>query len=125
QRFELIVMSGHACPVLVRDDALRVALSPNRAALTGDGRFAFESRNPEAKAWERWTTDRVVEVSDSTVTVVRMTNVGDGPVGDTVSFTSTYTSPRWPAPKRSRSTLRFLDAPALASFLVEAGIPIE
>jgi hypothetical protein len=65
------------------------------------------------------------EVGDGTGTVVRMTNVADGPVGDTLSFTSTYTSPRWPEPKRSRSTLRFLDAPAVASFLAKAGLAIE
>ena len=54
-----------------------------------------------------------------------MTNVADEPAGDTVSFTSTYSSPRWPEPKLSRSTLRFLDAPALASFLADAGLTAE
>jgi SAM-dependent methyltransferase len=125
KRFDLIVMSGHAFQVLVTDDELRVALAAIRAALTDDGRFAFETRNPAARAWERWTADQVVEVSDGTGNVVRMTNVADGPVGDTVSFTSTYTSPRWPESKPSRSTLRFLDAPALGSFLADAGLAIE
>jgi SAM-dependent methyltransferase len=124
-RFDLIVMSGHAFQVLVTDDELRVALAAIRTALIDDGRFAFETRNPAARAWERWTAEQVTEVSDGTGTVVRMTNEADGPVGDTVSFTSTYTSPRWPAPKLSRSTLRFLDAPAVASFLAEAGLAIE
>jgi len=124
-RFDLIVMSGHAFQVLVTDDELRVALATIRAALTDHGRFAFETRNPAARAWERWTADHVTEVSDGTGTVVRMTNVADGPVGDTVSFTSTYACPRWPAPKQSRSTLRFLEAPAVASFLAEAGLAID
>ena len=53
-RFDLIVMSGHAFQVLVTDDDLRVALAAIRAALTGDGRFAFETRNPLDRAWERW-----------------------------------------------------------------------
>jgi SAM-dependent methyltransferase len=124
-RFDLIVMSGHAFQVLVTDDEIRIALAAVRGALTDDGRFAFETRNPAARAWEHWTAEHVTEVDDGAGTTVRMTNVADEPAGDTVSFTSIYTSPRWPEPKLSRSTLRFLEAPALAAFLADAGLTIE
>ena len=46
-------------------------------------------------------------------------------VGDTVSFTATFTSPSWDQPLVSRSTLRFLDADSLSSFLSDAGLTIE
>jgi hypothetical protein len=44
---------------------------------------------------------------------------------DLVSFTTTYTGPAWPRPRRSRSTLRFLDAGALTGFLAAAGLTVE
>ncbi|MFI1396091.1 hypothetical protein [Streptomyces sp. NPDC020681] len=36
-------MTGHAFQVLVEDDELRTALAAVRSALTGEGRFAFET----------------------------------------------------------------------------------
>jgi uncharacterized protein YjiS (DUF1127 family) len=45
--------------------------------------------------------------------------------GDLVSFTTTYSSPAWRQPERSRSQLRFLSAEALADFLAGAGLEIE
>ena len=44
--------------------------------------------------------------------------------GDLVSFTTTYSSPAWQRPERSRSQLRFLGADALAGFLAGAGLAI-
>ena len=54
--FDLAVMTGHAFQVWLTDDEIRNSLSAIRDALTGDGRFAFETRNPAARAWEGWTT---------------------------------------------------------------------
>jgi hypothetical protein len=48
------------------------ALANARAALTDDGRFAFETRNPPAREWEQWTPDDGVEVTDVSGAVVRM-----------------------------------------------------
>ncbi len=45
--------------------------------------------------------------------------------GTTVSFTATFTSPSWPAAQVSRSTLRFLTAGALDTFLTDAGFTID
>jgi hypothetical protein len=42
-----------------------------------------------------------------------------------VSFNTTFTSPAWKRPQVSRSSLRFLDADALSSFLSEAGFVID
>lgn len=124
--FDLVVMTGHAFQVLVSDDQIRAALAAIRLALAPGGRFAFETRNPLARAWETWTPANAVEVTGPTGAVVRMAHQVVAPFdGATVSFTSTYTSPDWPAPQVSRSTLRFLSAAELASFLAEAGLAIE
>lgn len=124
--FDLIVMTGHAFQVLVGDDELRSALTAIRSALTENGRFAFETRNPPARAWEHWRPENAVEVSDGRGRAVRIATEVVAPFdGRTVSFTHNFTSPGWASSEVSRSTLRFLGADALASFLTDAGLAIE
>jgi hypothetical protein len=67
--FDLVVMTGHAFQVFLDDDGLRTALAAIRAALTGDGRFAFETRNPRARAWERWTPGPLTASSPEIITI--------------------------------------------------------
>src|SRR5277367_5388543 len=72
REFDLIVMTGHAFQVLVEDSELRASLAAIRSALTSDGQFAFETRNPRVREWERWNRERAAEVTDSSGTLVRM-----------------------------------------------------
>jgi SAM-dependent methyltransferase len=124
--FDLVVMTGHAFQVLTGDEQLRQALATVQTALAPGGRFAFETRNPAAREWERWTPGNAREVTDSAGVVVRMACQVELPVqGDLVSFTATYSSPSWERPQVSRSTLRFLGASALSGFLAGAGLEIE
>jgi SAM-dependent methyltransferase len=124
--FDLVVMSGHVFQVFVSDDELRAALAKIRSVLTGDGRFAFETRNPAARAWERWTPDNAVEVTNASGASVRVWHEVETPVaGDVVRFTTTFTGAGWASPQTSRSTLRFLDAPSLSSFLSEAELLVD
>jgi SAM-dependent methyltransferase len=126
QEFDLVVMTGHAFQVLVSDDEIRAALAAVRAALAAGGRFAFETRNPAARAWEDWVPGNAVRAAGPTGAVVTMTHQVVAPFdGATVSFTSTYTSPDWAEPQVSRSTLRFLSLAELASFLAGAGLAIS
>lgn len=122
--FDLIVMTGHAFQVFTTDDDLRAALAAIRAALSKDGHFAFETRNPAARAWEGWTSDRVGEIAWPDGHVVRVSRKVDGVEGDLVTFTHTFVSDAWAAPMISRSTLRFLAAAALSRFLAEAGLAV-
>jgi SAM-dependent methyltransferase len=124
--FDLIVMTGHAFQVLVEDDDLRAALAAARRALTPSGRFAFETRNPAAREWERWRPDQAGSVIGPDGATVRMAREVVSPFdGRTVSFTHTFTSSAWDGPQLSQSTLRFLDAPQLAAFLRGAGLAVE
>ena len=123
--FDLVVMTGHAFQVFVSDEQLHQSLTAIRSALTGVGRFVFETRNPLARAWEDWTPDQVFEIVHNGRTV-RMARQAETPVtGDLVSFTTTFTSPSWDRPQLSRSTLRFLGVDALSSRLSAAGLSIE
>jgi SAM-dependent methyltransferase len=122
--FDLVVMTGHAFQVFVTDEELRTSLTAIRSALAEGGRFAFETRNPSARAWQRWTPDHAVEVTDATGGVVRVWHQVRTPVtGDVVRFTTTFAGAD--GFRTSQSTLRFLDADALSPFLSDAGLVIE
>ena len=54
EKFDLIVMTGHAFQVLTGDEQLREALAAVQAVLGPGGRFAFETRNPLVRQWEHW-----------------------------------------------------------------------
>lgn len=124
--FDLILMTGHAFQELVEDDEIRTDLKAIQRALTHDGRFAFETRNPKVRAWEQWDTEYSHQVTDSSGAVVTSElTVGTPAEGGIVRFTTTFTNPRWDRPEVSHGTLRFLDVGSLASFLSDAGLEIE
>ncbi|MEV1023898.1 class I SAM-dependent methyltransferase [Streptomyces sp. NPDC050264] len=116
--FDLVVMTGHAFQVLVTDTEIRTSLEAVRGLLAPGGRFAFETRNPAARAWEGWTPARGAEVGG-----VRVAHeVVAGHDGRTVTFDTTFSATGWAAPEASRSTLRFLSEGQLDVFLEEAGL---
>lgn len=58
RRFSLIYMTGHAFQALLTDaDAVAVLRNAGRH-LEAAGRFIFETRNPAARIWERWTPEQ-------------------------------------------------------------------
>ena len=123
REFDLIVMTGNAFQVFVEDEDLRASLAAIRSFLPDSGRFAFETRNPIAREWERWRW-KGVEVAHNGDTV-RMD--GTQPVfdGRLLHFSSVYSCPGWDAPVVSQGILRVLGVEELASFLIEAGLAIE
>jgi SAM-dependent methyltransferase len=123
--FDLVVMTGHAFQVFVEDEELRVALAAIHDALSESGRFVFETRNPAARAWERWTPDDVVEVVDASGATVRNVREVQSVRGDLVTFTQTFAGAGPEPPPVSYSTLRFLGSAELAAFLSGAGLGIE
>jgi SAM-dependent methyltransferase len=126
REFDLVVMTGHAFQEFVADDEIRVALAAIRSALIDGGHFAFETRNPLVRMWERWPTHYSGEVIDATGAVVRCEYRVETPVvGGVVQSISTFTSPGWDCPEVSRGALRFLDSASLSAFLSGADLMIE
>jgi SAM-dependent methyltransferase len=126
QEFDLAVMANHAFQFLVEDDDLRKSLAASRAALVDGGRFAFETRNPLARAWESWNPANAFEVAGPDGTPLRIAYDVETPViGDVVRVTETTSSPRWAEPVVERASLRFLSLEALNTFLTEAGFVID
>ncbi|KUN02313.1 methyltransferase [Streptomyces yokosukanensis] len=124
--FDLAVMTGHAFQELVGDEEIRSCLRAVRAALGTGGRFVFETRNPAARAWERWTPERVHEITAADGTPVRVWHEvqGNGLRGGRVRFTETYVGEHWPVPRVCHSVLRFLAPEALSNLLAESGLTV-
>ncbi|MFI2201454.1 class I SAM-dependent methyltransferase [Streptomyces sp. NPDC020192] len=124
--FDLVVMTGHAFQELVGDEEIRQCLRGARAALCDGGRFVFETRNPAARVWERWTPDRVYEITAEDGTSVRVWYEvqGGGLSGGRVRFTETYDGDGWTAPQECPGVLRFLDRESLEGFLADAGLTV-
>jgi SAM-dependent methyltransferase len=127
RRFELAVMTGHAFQVFLSDDDVRMLLANVRRHLEPGGRFAFETRNPSYRAWERWEAElsgshvdaRSAQRVDVDYSAIRTIEP------DLVGFTTTF---RWPDARRSavsRSTLRFIDPERLRTLVEEGGFRID
>ena len=124
--FDLAIMTGHAFQQLIGDEEIRASIAAIQSALAPDGVFAFESRSPLAREWERWTPEQGVEFVAADGARVRYEAKVETPVeGDVVRFTNTYTSSDWDCPEPSPSTLRFLDAETLWSLLTDGGFAID
>jgi SAM-dependent methyltransferase len=125
RKFDLATMTGHAFQCLVGDDELRASLTAIRAALCEGGRFAFETRHPQARAWEDWNPANASEVVDAAGRRLRVWHQVERLVGDVVTFTETTSDLDGTVLRVDRVSLRFLDVPTLGAFLVGAGLGIE
>ena len=124
--FDLVIMTGHAFQALVSDEEVRLSLEAIRRALTGNGRFAFETRNPAAHAWEQWKPENAVDVTLPDGEQIRIITEVVAPFdGHTVTFTHSFTGESEHLPLVSSSTLRFLEPRELAARLQDAGLRIE
>ncbi|HKW20365.1 MAG TPA: class I SAM-dependent methyltransferase [Ktedonobacterales bacterium] len=62
---DLVVMTGNVAQVFLDDAEWSATLHAIYVALRPGGYLAFESRNPDAHAWEQWTHDATYERIDS------------------------------------------------------------
>ena len=127
--FELAVMTGNAFQCLIEDEDVRASLAAVRTALRPGGRFAFETRHPQARAWADWP-DGVTRAQLPDGRVLQVTYQIDAIVDDVVYVAEITASPGADgAPARvlrvDRAPLRFLDVPRLNGFLADAGLAIE
>lgn len=126
EQFELIVMTGHAFQAIVEDEELATFLQSVREALVPGGCFAFETRNPDARVWERWAQegpDRLIEPDGRTLQVTtRVTVPFDGRC---VTFVETFEGDHPGLPATSCSTLRFMEHHALCDLLKQTGFRIS
>jgi SAM-dependent methyltransferase len=125
---ELATMTGHAFQNLLTDDDVLASLSAVRGALRPGGRFVFETRHPQARAWEGWTAANPADVTDlvdHTGRALRYWHDVDCVVGDIVTFHGTLAEPDGTVLRVLTERLRFLGADELDGFLARAGLEVE
>ncbi|MET9494466.1 class I SAM-dependent methyltransferase [Streptomyces sp. NPDC006552] len=123
--FDLVTMVSHAFQCLVTDAELRRSLAAIHAALRDGGRFAFETRHPQARAWEEWRPANATDVTDASGRTLRVWHETESVAGDVVTFSETIAEPDGTVLRVDRTRLRFLGAAALDAFLAEAGFAVE
>lgn len=92
QRFEAVVMTGHAFQTLLTRADRAAVLATIARHLAPGGRFFFDSRNPEVLPWEDWTPDktRVIRPHPSFGTVERCYDARLDTAGDIVRLEMHY-----------------------------------
>jgi len=127
RRFDLILMTGHAFQVFLTDADVVALLSNVQRHLGTGGRFAFETRNPAARAWESWTPNqsrRLIETRNGAkVEVAHGSPRAVEP--DVIEFSTTYRFENPPSSLASRGALRFIDPDQLRALLTRSGFRID
>jgi SAM-dependent methyltransferase len=105
---DIALMTGNVAQVFLTDDSWAATLCAIRAALRQDGHLVFESRRPQARAWEEWAhnTDRSVAAIPGIGRVEQRLEVTEVRL-PFVSFRQTYRFDSDGASVTSDSTLRF------------------
>jgi hypothetical protein len=85
----------------------------------------FETRHPQARAWEDRTPSNGSEVVDVAGRRLRVWHQVEQVVGDVVTFIETTSDTNGTVLRVDRASLRFLDVPTLGAFLAGAGFVIE
>jgi SAM-dependent methyltransferase len=124
EEFDLVVMTGHAFQQLVTDEQIRESLAAIWRALAPDGRFAFDTRHPQARAWEDWH-NASFEARNPDGDTVTVSYAVQDVTGGVVTLTETLAGQWWNRPQVEHGALRFLDRHELAAHLTEAGFAIE
>lgn len=123
--FDLATMASHAFQCLTTDDEVRASLAAIRTALSDGGRLAFETRHPQARAWDDWNPSNAADLVDAAGRVMRVWHEVENVTGDVVTFTETTASADGAVLRMDRSRLRFLDVAAVGAFLRAAGFEIQ
>ena len=118
QRFDLIVMTGHAFQALLTDaDALAV-LETMRRHLEAHGRIAFESRNPGVDWVGEWT-GRSRMLSGGEIRESLNITATDG---EFISFQTSYRT--LDHTLRTSSTLRFSSREQIEALVTQSGLRV-
>ncbi len=122
---DLAIMSGHVAQFFVRDDEWAAALTALRRALRPGGHLTFESRDPRAREWERWTADARRTYDDPAAGPVEVwaevSDVRDGVVSYDNHYAFLATGEEVVSPTR----LRFRTREELTRTLADTGFAVE
>ncbi len=127
RRFDLVLLTGHAFQVFLTPDDQAAALTTIATHLAPNGRFIFDSRNPAAEAWKRWTPDqsqRVIE-HPSVGRVAAWNDVSQDPASGIVTYRTHYQIIGEHRVHSSQSQIAFPSRERLSLLIEEAGLEVE
>jgi SAM-dependent methyltransferase len=128
QQFDFIYMTGHAFQNLLTDSDVLAVFASVAHLLKPNGRFIFESRNPEVRAWLSWTPERslrtVVSAEHGRVSLFYDAVVDPG--GDIVTITENYGLLDRGMARAGTNRIRFTHQEDLTRLLAKTNLaPIE
>lgn len=122
---DLAIMSGKVAQFFLSDESWQATLAAVRVALRPGGRLAFESRNPAAREWERWSRHARRTADDPGAgrvdTWCEVDQVRHGIVSCTNHYAFVSTGEELVSPNR----LRFRTEGELTQSLAHAGFSVE
>jgi 2-polyprenyl-3-methyl-5-hydroxy-6-metoxy-1,4-benzoquinol methylase len=119
RHFDLVIMTGHAFQVLLRDDEMLATLETMQRHLNEGGRVAFETRNPHMDWVGAWTGQCRL-LGDGRIT--EMIKVTDSE-GEFISFQTSYVTPR--GTLTTNSTLRFPSREHVLELITRSGLMVR
>lgn len=122
---DVVVMTGNVAQVFLTDAEWTATLQGIRGAIAPGGRFVFETRRPERRAWETWAinTGPVVRDVNGVGEVEQRRDVTDV-APPYVSFRHSYRFSRDAQTITSDSTLRFRSRDEIERSLNDVGFDI-
>ncbi len=127
QRFDLIVLTGHAFQVFLSEQDQRAVLQTIAQHLTPQGQFIFDTRNPPAQAWATWTP----ELTKRTLAHPQLGNIeawedaSCDQASGIVTYHTHYLSTSEQRHVSAVSKIRFTPKDQIATLLGEAGLVVE
>lgn len=122
---DLATITGNAAQSIADPEQWTATLTGIRAALRPGGHLVFETRDPAARGWERWTKEATYRTTEilhvGTVTSWVELSAIDWPL---VSFRGTWIFDSDSATLTSDSTLRFRDRDEVQADLHAAGYEV-
>jgi hypothetical protein len=96
-----------------------------RESLRPGGHFAFETRNPAVRAWERWNPDNGFDITDAAGRDLHIFYRVESVVGDVVTFDDAIRRAMGTFFESTAAACGFSTPEGLDDRLVEAGFEIE
>ncbi|MCF6328632.1 MAG: class I SAM-dependent methyltransferase [Henriciella sp.] len=121
QRFDLIIMTGHAFQVLLTEAAVLATLDTMKRHLKPNGQAVFESRNP-AIDWDKtWARQGRLRGPEGPITATHRT-LASSPAAATISFAWDYDFGEEVV--SSESTLWFLSHEQIIAYADQSGLEL-
>ncbi|WP_299210530.1 class I SAM-dependent methyltransferase [uncultured Tateyamaria sp.] len=125
-RFDAAIMTGHAFQCLLRDDQIMGLFQNMAQRLAPGASFWFETRNPAAKPWLRWTPEHAgppKTLADGRI--LQVTHDVQSVEGEFVTFSESYAFQNGHEALSTQSCLRFPSLSAIKGLAARTGLPVH